>query len=64
MIDFLIATSFLVNPILALVFNLNLCSLIIKASKSEYQNIRANIIWISISCIYIITTLTWMFAAL
>lgn len=61
MIDFIIATSFLLNPLLAFVFSLNLCILIIRVSKDEYSKVKANIIWICISSVYIIFTLTWMF---
>lgn len=61
MIDFIIAASFLLNPILALVFSLNLCIFIIRVSKNDYTKIKTNIVWICISSMYIIFTLTWMF---
>lgn len=62
MIDFIVATSVLMNPILTLVLSLNVCLFIIKISKNDYQRIKTNIVWICISSTYIIFTLTMLFA--
>ncbi|MBK3495333.1 hypothetical protein JFL43_10825 [Viridibacillus sp. YIM B01967] len=63
-IDVIIAASFILNPLCALLFSLNLCFLIIKVSKNQYEHIKGNIILICISSSYIIFSLTWLFAAL
>jgi len=61
MIDFIIATSVLMNPILTLVLSLNVCLFIIKISKNDYKKIKTNIVWICISSMYLIFTLTMLF---
>lgn len=64
MIETLLILSFVLNPIFALFFILNLCSFIIKVSKKEYELLRKNIIFLCITFVYIIFTLTWQFARL
>lgn len=63
-IDVIIASAFVLNPLCAVLFSLNLCFFIIKISKNQYEHIKGNIILICISSLYIIFSLTWMFAAL
>lgn len=62
LIDFLMAMSFLLNPILAVVFCLNLTSYLKKLITTKEQNTKGNIFWMCFASAFIVFTLTWMFA--
>ena len=62
LIDFIMATSFLLNPILAIVFCLNLTSYLKKLIVTKETNTKGNILWMCIASAFIVFTITWMFA--
>ena len=57
-----IQMSFIINPILAIVFCFNLVEIIKKAKQGE-NAIDKNFLWLTISGVYIITSITWMLSA-
>ncbi|MED3804520.1 hypothetical protein P4562_21730 [Lysinibacillus xylanilyticus] len=61
-IDFVLATSFLLNPVFAIVFCLNLTGFIKKTVNNSEASTRSNIFWMCIAATFIIMTLTWMFS--
>ncbi|PYF06253.1 hypothetical protein [Ureibacillus chungkukjangi] len=62
LIDSLLAISFLLNPILAVVFCLNLTSYLKKLTITKVLNTKGNIFWMCFASAFIVFTLTWMFA--
>lgn len=56
---FIVQMSFIVNPILAIVFFINLIEIIKKANLGE-EAIDKHVMWVTISGTYIISTITWM----
>lgn len=61
-IDFVVATSFLLNPVLAIVFCLNLTGFIKKTVNNSKASTKSNTIWMCIAATFIIMTFTWMFS--
>ncbi|MEO4055081.1 hypothetical protein [Solibacillus sp. CAU 1738] len=64
MLETILVLSFFLNPICALIFSLNLCFLILKAAKGDFDKVKINIISICISFVFIIFSLTWLFTKL
>jgi len=62
--EYLIIMGLYLNPILAVVFCLNLISIIKKVNRDEKISTQKNTIWATFSFVYIITCLTWSFAAI
>nr|ABE02508.1 PCZ2.2 [Planococcus sp. ZOYM] len=60
--EYLVVMGLFLNPILAIVFCLNLISIIKKANGDEKISTQKNTVWATISFVYIITSLTWSFA--
>ncbi|GKW44583.1 hypothetical protein [Planococcus sp. NCCP-2050] len=60
--EFLIQAGLFLNPILAIVFCLNLVAIIKKAKKDKYVDTSANTFWMTLSAVYITFSITWMFA--
>gem|GEM_PF-2196396 len=61
LIDLILVLSFMLNPIFAIVFCLNLTSYLKKLIVTKDVNTKYNIIWMCIASTYIVFTLTWMF---
>lgn len=59
--EYLVFMGIFLNPILAVVFCLNLISIIKKANRDEKISTEKNTVWVTISFVYIITCLTWSF---
>lgn len=62
--EYLIIMGLYLNPILAVVFCLNLISIIKKVNRDEKISTQKNTIWATFSFVYIITCLTWSFTAI
>ncbi|OHX51848.1 hypothetical protein [Planococcus faecalis] len=60
--ELIVVMGFYLNPIFAVIFCLNLISIIKKVERDEKINTQKNTIWATISFVYIITSLTWSFA--
>lgn len=60
--EYLIEAGLFLNPILAIVFCLNLAAIIKKAKKDKYVDTSANTFWMTLSAVYITFSITWMFA--
>ncbi|AUD12476.1 hypothetical protein CXF77_12640 (plasmid) [Planococcus sp. MB-3u-09] len=58
----LVLMGLVLNPILAVVFCLNLISIIKKANQEKKVSTQKNTVWVTISFAYIIFSLTWSFA--
>lgn len=58
----LVLMGLFLNPILAVVFCLNLISIIKKANQEKKVSTQKNTVWVTISFAYIIFSLTWSFA--
>ena len=58
----LVLMGLFLNPILAVVFCLNLISIINKANQEKKVSTQKNTVWVTISFAYIIFSLTWSFA--
>lgn len=59
--ELVVVMGFYLNPIFAVIFCLNLISIIKKVERDEKKNTQKNTIWATISFVYIITSLTWSF---
>lgn len=59
--EYLVVMGFFLNPILAVVFCLNLISIIKKENQNEKISTQKNTIWATVSFVYIISSLTWSF---
>ncbi|QUG41673.1 hypothetical protein KD050_20830 [Psychrobacillus sp. INOP01] len=59
--EFLIQAGLFLNPILAIVFCLNLVALIKKVSSDSNASTSKNTFWMTISATYIMFSITWMF---
>ena len=59
--EFLVIMGLFLNPVLAVVFCLNLISIIKKSGGDEKKSTRENTLWVTISFAYIIFSLTWSF---
>lgn len=57
----IVVVGIFLNPILAVVFCLNLISIIKKANRDEKISTQKNTIWATISFAFIIVSLTWSF---
>ncbi|EON70575.1 hypothetical protein H131_21072 [Lysinibacillus sphaericus OT4b.31] len=57
-----IALGFFLNPIFAIVFCVNLVSIIRKLSKDSGAKMNRNAVWLTISFTYIVTILTWIWS--
>lgn len=57
----IVVIGIFLNPILAVIFCLNLISIIKKGNQDEKISTQKNTIWATISFVYIITSLTWSF---
>lgn len=57
----IVVISIFLNPILAVIFCLNLISIIKKSNRDEKISTQKNTIWATIPFVYIITSLTWSF---
>lgn len=57
----IVVVGIFLNPILAVIFCLNLISIIKKVNRDEKISTQKNTIWATISFVYIITSLTWSF---
>ncbi|MCJ1908434.1 hypothetical protein [Planococcus ruber] len=62
--EYLVVMGLFLNPILAVVFCLNVISLIKKSSQDPKISTQKNTIWATISFVYIVASLTWSFAFL
>jgi len=58
----LVLMGLFLNPILAVVFCLNLISIIKKSNQEKKVSTQKNTVWVTISFAYIIFSLTWSFA--
>ena len=59
--EYLVVIGLFLNPILAVVFCLNLISIIKKANQEKKVSTQKNTVWVTISFAYIIFSLTWSF---
>ena len=59
--EFLIHAGLFLNPILAIVFCLNLVALIKKVGSHSNASTSINTFWMTIAATYIIFSITWMF---
>lgn len=59
--EYLVVMGLFLNPILAVVFCLNLISIIKKANQEKKVSTQKNTVWVTISFAYIIFSLTWSF---
>lgn len=59
--EYLVIMGLFLNPILAVVFCLNLISIIKKANQEKKVSTQKNTMWATISFVYIVTCLTWSF---
>lgn len=57
----LVFMGLFLNPILAVVFCLNLISIIKKSNQEKKVSTQENAVWVTISFAYIIFSLTWSF---
>lgn len=57
----LVFMGLFLNPILAVVFCLNLISIIKKSNQEKKVSTQKNTVWVTISFAYIIFSLTWSF---
>ncbi|MCZ8541747.1 hypothetical protein SAMN05421670_0581 [Psychrobacillus psychrotolerans] len=58
--ELLVQAGFFLNPILAIVFCLNLVALIKKVSSDSNAGTSKNTFWMTISATYIIFSITWL----
>ena len=56
-----VVAGLFLNPILAVVFCLNVISIIKKSNQDEKISTQKNTIWATISFVYIVSSLTWSF---
>ncbi|MFF2755848.1 hypothetical protein ACFVR1_19325 [Psychrobacillus sp. NPDC058041] len=61
MMKLILQAAFILNPILAIVFCLNLVELIKKLSRDTDAHTSQNTMWMTISATYIIFSITWLF---
>lgn len=59
--EFIVIMGFFLNPIFAVVFCLNLISIIKKGNRDKKTSTEKNTMWATISFVYIVTCLTWSF---
>jgi len=59
--EFIMQTAFFLNPILAIVFCLNLVALIKKVISNSKTNTSKNTFWMTTSATYIVFSITWLF---
>ncbi|CEG22758.1 hypothetical protein BN1080_01693 [Planococcus massiliensis] len=56
----LILAGIYLNPILAIVFCLNLVAIIKKVIKEKHPDTSTNTFWMTVSAVYIIFSISWM----
>ncbi len=61
LMETLVFMGLFLNPILAVVFCLNLISIIKKSNQEKKVSTQENTVWVTISFAYIIFSLTWSF---
>lgn len=59
--EYLVVMGLFLNPILAVVFCLNLISIIKKSNRNDKISTQKNTLWATISFVYIVASLTWSF---
>ena len=59
--EYLVVMGLFLNPILAIVFCLNLISIIKKSNRNDKISTQKNTLWATISFVYIVASLTWSF---
>lgn len=59
--EYLVLAGIYLNPILAIVFCLNLVAIIKKTAKEKPADTSANTFWLTLSAVYIVFSISWMF---